>query len=45
MMIWPKPETLASRKTVANNVSLRAIDPLDEGYSERVTKSTRRLPY
>jgi hypothetical protein len=41
MMIWPTPETLVSRRTVSERVNPRAIDPLDEEYSDGVAKSSK----
>lgn len=38
-MIWPKAWMVASVVTTSTkNMVLRAIDPLDEGYSETVTE-------
>jgi hypothetical protein len=34
MMIWLKPGTLASRRTIDTEMNPRAIYPLNEGYSE-----------
>lgn len=38
MMIWPRPEAQVIRRTTVNIANPRAIDPLDEAYSERVTE-------